>query len=88
MTSIGPGTHMPNAGSEHCNALGAAPDIPTVGETVPGEANSWSGIGVPRGAPPEVIEKLSREINTGLTNPSIKARLAEVGAKLSGAKPE
>jgi tripartite-type tricarboxylate transporter receptor subunit TctC len=55
-------------------------DIPTVGETVPGyEASSWSGIGGPRGAPPEIIEKLAREINAGLANPSIKARLAEVG---------
>jgi tripartite-type tricarboxylate transporter receptor subunit TctC len=56
------------------------PDVPIVGETLPGyEASSWSGIGGPKGAPPEVIDKLAREINAGLTNPVIKARLAEVG---------
>jgi tripartite-type tricarboxylate transporter receptor subunit TctC len=57
------------------------PDIPTIAETVPGyEANSWMGIGAPRATPPEVIQKLSREINAGLANPSVKARLIEVGA--------
>jgi tripartite-type tricarboxylate transporter receptor subunit TctC len=56
------------------------PNIPTISETVPGyEASSWSGIGVPKGAPLEIIEKLSREIDAGLANPSIKARLFEVG---------
>jgi tripartite-type tricarboxylate transporter receptor subunit TctC len=55
------------------------PDVPTIDETVPGyEANSWCGVGVPRGTPPEIIERLNREINAGLANPAIKARLAEV----------
>jgi tripartite-type tricarboxylate transporter receptor subunit TctC len=57
------------------------PNIPTVGETVPGyEATSWSGIVAPRGTPPQVIERLSGEINAGLADPSIKARLSEIGA--------
>jgi tripartite-type tricarboxylate transporter receptor subunit TctC len=57
------------------------PDVPTVGETIPGfEVTTWSGIGVPRGTPAEIIERLNRENNAGLADPAIKARLAEVGA--------
>ena len=55
------------------------PDVPTIGETIPGyEANSWCGLGVPRGTPREVIERLNHEINAGLADPAVKARLAEV----------
>jgi len=55
------------------------PDLPTIGETVPGyEANSWCGVGVPRGTPPEIIDRLNREINAGLVNPTVKARLREI----------
>ena len=57
----------------------ALPDVPTIGETVAGyEANSWCGVGVPRGTPAESVERLNREINAGLANPTIKARLADV----------
>ena len=64
------------AGKRRSEAL---PDVPTVGETVAGyEANSWCGVGVPRGTPAEIIERLNREINAGLANPTIKARLADV----------
>ncbi len=57
----------------------ALPDVPTIGETVAGyEANSWCGVGVPRGTPGEIIERLNREINAGLANPTVRARLAEV----------
>jgi tripartite-type tricarboxylate transporter receptor subunit TctC len=64
------------AGKTRSDAL---PDVPTIAETVAGyEANSWCGLGVPRGTPPEVIERLNREINAGLTNPAVRARLAEV----------
>ena len=55
------------------------PDVPAIGETVPGyEANSWCGIGVPRGTPPEIIERLNREINAGLADRAVRARLADV----------
>jgi tripartite-type tricarboxylate transporter receptor subunit TctC len=55
------------------------PDVPAIGETVPGyEANSWCGVGVPRGTPPEIIERLNREINAGLFDPAIKKRYQEV----------
>jgi tripartite-type tricarboxylate transporter receptor subunit TctC len=59
--------------------LETLPDVPTVAETVPGyEALAWSGLGVPRGTPPDVIERLNREINAGLADPDIKARFAEL----------
>jgi len=55
------------------------PEAPTVGETVPGyEANSWCGVGVPRGTPAEIITRLNREINAGLADPATRARLAAV----------
>jgi tripartite-type tricarboxylate transporter receptor subunit TctC len=62
------------------NRIAALPDVPTIADTVAGyEANSWGGIGAPRGTPSEIVERLNREINEGLVNPTIKARLAEVG---------
>jgi tripartite-type tricarboxylate transporter receptor subunit TctC len=64
------------AGKSRSEAL---PEVPTIGETVAGyEANSWCGVGVPRGTPPEIIERLNREINAGLVNPTIKVRLVDV----------
>jgi tripartite-type tricarboxylate transporter receptor subunit TctC len=61
------------------NRSEALPDVATIGETVAGyEANSWCGVGVPRGSPAEVIERLNREINAGLADPTVKARLADV----------
>jgi len=56
------------------------PDVPTVGEFVPGyEASAWFGIGAPKNTPVEIIEKLNREINAGLIDPMMKARLADLG---------
>jgi tripartite-type tricarboxylate transporter receptor subunit TctC len=58
----------------------ALPDIPTVGDFVPGfEASSWFGIGAPRNTPLEIANKLNGEINAGLASPQIKTRLAELG---------
>ena len=56
------------------------PDIPTVGDFVPGyEASSWFGVGAPRNTPAEIVDKLNKEINAGLADPKIKARLADLG---------
>jgi tripartite-type tricarboxylate transporter receptor subunit TctC len=56
------------------------PDLPTVGELVPGyEASTWFGVGAPKAAPAEIVEKLNKEINAGLADPKIKARLADLG---------
>jgi tripartite-type tricarboxylate transporter receptor subunit TctC len=58
----------------------ALPDIPTVGDFVPGyEASSVFGIGAPKNTPAEIIDKLNREINAGLADPKIKARFADLG---------
>jgi tripartite-type tricarboxylate transporter receptor subunit TctC len=55
-------------------------DIPTVAEFVPGyEASVWFGIGAPRNTPAEIIDKLNKEINAGLADPKMKARLADFG---------
>ena len=60
--------------------LEALPDIPTVGEFVPGyEASGGGGIGAPKGTPVEIIDKLNREINAFLVDPKIKSRFAEFG---------
>jgi tripartite-type tricarboxylate transporter receptor subunit TctC len=59
----------------------ALPDIPTVGESVPGyEAIALGGIGAPKGTPVEIIDKLNSEINAVLADPGFKARYAEFGA--------
>jgi tripartite-type tricarboxylate transporter receptor subunit TctC len=59
----------------------ALPDIPTVGEFVPGyEASGWQGIGAPRNTPAEIMEKLNKEINAALIDPKIQARIADLGA--------
>jgi tripartite-type tricarboxylate transporter receptor subunit TctC len=56
------------------------PDVPTVGESVPGyEASTWSGVGAPKGTPIEIVDKLNNEINAALANPKFKARLADLG---------
>ena len=56
------------------------PDVPTVGESVPGyEASSMNGLGAPKNTPPEIIDKLNGEINTALADPRIKARIADLG---------
>jgi tripartite-type tricarboxylate transporter receptor subunit TctC len=58
----------------------ALPDVPTVGEVVPGyEASGWSGIVAPKNTPFEIIQKLNNEINAALANPGIMAKLAELG---------
>jgi tripartite-type tricarboxylate transporter receptor subunit TctC len=57
------------------------PDIPTIGDTIPGyEASGWAGIGAPKGTPPDIIARLYREISAGLANPAIRARLADLGS--------
>jgi tripartite-type tricarboxylate transporter receptor subunit TctC len=58
----------------------ALPDLPTVGEFVPGyEASSWYGIGVPKGTPADVIDKLNNAVNDALKDPKMVARLADLG---------
>jgi tripartite-type tricarboxylate transporter receptor subunit TctC len=59
----------------------ALPDIPTVGDFVPGyEASAFYGIGAPRKTPAEIVDRLNKEINVGLADPTMKARLADLGS--------
>jgi tripartite-type tricarboxylate transporter receptor subunit TctC len=58
----------------------ALPDVPTVAETVPGyEASAWFGVGVPRGTPDDVIDRLNKAVNEALHDPKMVARLADLG---------
>ena len=58
----------------------ALPDVPTIGETVPGyEVDVWNGIVAPRGTPPEIIGTLNRAVNAVLADPRLQARFAELG---------
>jgi len=66
----------------------ALPDIPTVAELLPGyEASNWYGIGAPRNTPIEIVENLNQEINAGLVDPKVKARLADLGGTVLAGSP-
>ena len=65
------------------------PDVPTVAKTVPGyEATAWFGIGMPKGTPKDVVEKINAEVNRALVDPKMRARLAELGGKPIAGSPE
>jgi tripartite-type tricarboxylate transporter receptor subunit TctC len=65
------------------------PQLPTIAETVPGyEATAWFGIGMPKGTPKEVIEKVNAEVNRALADPKMRERLAELGGKPIAGTPE
>jgi tripartite-type tricarboxylate transporter receptor subunit TctC len=66
----------------------ALPDIPTVSDFVPGyESSAWLGFGAPRSTPVEIIDKLNKEVNAGLADPTLKARLADVGGAVLAGSP-
>jgi len=59
----------------------ALPGVPTVSETVTGyEATGWFGVGVPKGTPPQIVDRLNREITAGLADPDIRARYVDLGS--------
>jgi tripartite-type tricarboxylate transporter receptor subunit TctC len=63
-------------------------DIPTVGDFLPGyEATVWYGVGAPKGTPADIVDKLNREINAGLADAKIKARLADLGGTVMAGSP-
>jgi tripartite-type tricarboxylate transporter receptor subunit TctC len=65
------------------------PGVPTVAETVPGyEATAWFGIGMPKGTPRDVIDKVNAEVNRALADPKMRERLAELGGRPIGGTPE
>jgi len=65
------------------------PDLPPVGEFVPGyEATAWFGMGAPKATPAEIVDKLNREINAGVADPKLKARLVDLGGETIAGSPE
>jgi len=57
------------------------PDVPAIGESVPGyAASSWYGLIAPKDTPAEIVDKLNKEINAGLADPKMKARFADLGS--------
>src|SRR6202171_388800 len=65
------------------------PELPTVGETVPGyEATAWFGIGMPKGTPRDIINKVNAEVNRALADPAMRAKLADLGGKPLAGTPE
>ena len=59
-----------------------------MGEFLPGyEASTWYGVGAPKATPAEVIDKLNKEINAGLADPKMKARLADLGGEVLALLP-
>jgi tripartite-type tricarboxylate transporter receptor subunit TctC len=65
------------------------PDLPTVGDTVPGyEATAWFGVGMPKGTPREAIDKVNAAVNKALADPKVRARLAELGGAPIPGTPE
>jgi len=66
----------------------ALPDIPTVGEFVPGfEASTWYGVGAPKNTPAEIIDKLNLAINSAVADPTLKARFADLGGTVLAGSP-
>src|SRR5207253_560019 len=66
----------------------ALPDIPTVGDFLPGyEASQWYGVGAPKNTPTEIVDKLNKEINAALADPKIKARIADLGGTVLALSP-
>jgi tripartite-type tricarboxylate transporter receptor subunit TctC len=61
---------------------------PTVGDFVPGyETSAWQGVGAPKSTPVEIIDRLNKEINAGLADPKIKARVADMGGTVLAGSP-
>jgi tripartite-type tricarboxylate transporter receptor subunit TctC len=64
------------------------PDVPTVGEFLPGfEARGWYGIVVPKATPTQIVEKLNKEINAALADPNMNKRLTELGVAVFAGSP-
>jgi tripartite-type tricarboxylate transporter receptor subunit TctC len=66
----------------------ALPDLPTMADFLPGyEASQWYGIGAPKNTPTEIVDELNKQINAGLADPKIKARLADLGGTVLPGSP-
>jgi tripartite-type tricarboxylate transporter receptor subunit TctC len=90
------GSALPHIQSGALRALGVTgrarlrvlPDIPVIGDAVPGyTVTGFLGIGVPKGTPTEIVDRLSREVNAALADPTVKVRMAELGSEISTGSP-
>jgi tripartite-type tricarboxylate transporter receptor subunit TctC len=90
------GSALPHIQSGALRALGVTgsarlrvlPDIPLIGDAVPGyTVTGYLGIGVPKGTPTEIVDRLNREVNAALADPTMKARMAELGSEISTGSP-
>jgi tripartite-type tricarboxylate transporter receptor subunit TctC len=90
------GSSVPLIQSGALQALGVSataplrvlPDVPPIADVVPDyTVTGWLGVGAPKGTPPEIIERLNREINAALANPAVKARMAELGSEIFTGSP-
>jgi len=96
MAFDGMGTAAPNIKAGKLRALAVTPakrldvfpDVPSVGEFLPGyEATGFAGIGAPKATPVEIIDLLNKALNAGLADPKIKARIEELGGTVTGGSP-
>lgn len=96
LTFIGPATALDHIKTGKLRALAVTsatrsdtlPDVPSVTDVLPGyEAGGWWGIGAPKTTPVEIVDKLNREINTGLADPKMKAQLANLGGTVMPGSP-
>src|SRR5262249_23530546 len=75
-------------GSRAATCLDVLPDVPPIGDFVPGyQASSWDGIGAPANTPPEIIAILNKQVNAALADPTFKARLVDLGAEPFASSP-
>jgi tripartite-type tricarboxylate transporter receptor subunit TctC len=90
------GSAVPHIQSRGLRALGVTatarlrvfPDIPLIGDVVPGCAVTGRlGIGVPKGTPAEIVERLNRDVDAALADPAVKARMAELGSEIFARSP-
>src|SRR5262249_29436109 len=90
------GSAIPHIQSGGLRALGVTatarlrvlPDIPPISEVVPGYTVTGAlGVGAPRGTPPEIVERLNREINAALADSAVKTRMAELGSSIFTGSP-
>jgi len=90
------GSSLPHIQSGGLRALGVTatarlqvlPDLPLIGDVVPGYAvTGWLGIGVPKGTPAGIVERLNREVNAAVADPTVKARMAELGSEIFTGSP-
>jgi len=64
------------------------PDVPTVGDVLPGfEASTWLGVGAPRATPAEIVDRLNKEINAALADAQMRKRIADLGGTVISGSP-